>query len=201
MKQWAMIVMVVLGLAGCSATARPVGSERVVSSSGDKPGWITTVPDKKGGLIYWVGRRTGGNTEEGALNDAREKCTAQIVNYLGTFSNKLYEYARIEKAANADLGTINPYIRDLVQSFKKKVLTSGMRQKQVFTEKVEKILAGGRVAYSYNAYVLMETNEKQLNQMRLAAAGEQLKKAREKNDQAAVKALEGMSSKLKSLEK
>jgi len=200
MRHLLVTSILAVSLLGCGAALQPVGSETVESRSGDRPDWINTVPDNKGDIMYWVGRRTGGNSEEGALTDAREKSTAQIVNYLGTYNNKLYEYARIEKAANADLGSIGPYIKDLVQSFKRKVLTSGMRQKHIYTEKVRKVVGEGQVAYHYNAYVLMETSGKHLKSMQLKSVNEQLKKARAQNDKEAQKALKGMSDKLKGLE-
>ena len=197
----ALCCLTIFSVVGCGgATVKPEGTETVVSSTGNKGEWINTVPDNKGNIMYWVGRSTGADDARGALTDAREECNAQIVNYLGTFNNKLYEYARVQRASNADTGRLKPYINDLVQSYKRKVLTSGMRQKKVYTEKVERVRSAGRVAYHYNAYVLMESNKKQLSAMRDEAFAEQIKKAQQSNDQESAKQLENMSNKLRNME-
>ena len=168
---WLLLV-----LGACATPRGPVGSvTKVESSDGDRPEWADRVPEDDGDQMFWVGRKSGSGSEDGAVVDAREDCGRQLADYLENTATKVYEKARVETAAGQDLGgSIRPLVRDAYKAWYAKVKAQGLKTKETYTERWEKIVSADRVAYEHKAYVLMVVSKKQMIALGQAAIAEQL---------------------------
>lgn len=200
-KRITYLVLATLGLLLACAVPKPVGTMTLVESSGSKPDWAVTVPDDDDDTMFWVCRKTQADTEDGALVSAREDCGRQVADYLQQTATKVYESARIERAATMDLGTVRPLIRDTYTSWYEKVKAHGLRTKQTYTERWETVVSQERVRYLFNGYALMTVSKEQLLALGQQAIDEQLQKARETSDAMAIEALDAMKSRLELLQR
>ncbi len=191
------LVLIVLG---CSAVQKPLGSMTLVETSGDKPGWLEVVPERDGGQLYWVGRRSEADSEDGALADAREDCAKQLADYLAKRVTRLYESMRGERNVTHDLGPLRLYVNDAYKSWVRKAATQGLKTRETYWERYEKLTGPERVRYLYKGYALMKVGKRTLTALGSEAFSEQLAEARRKGDQAAERELKNLMRKIDELD-
>jgi hypothetical protein len=166
-----VIISVVL-LAGCVSTPKSkVGKETVIETSGKKPEWIMKSPKDKD-VLYFVGEWTGARKKEYGIKDARMQAISMAAEMVQAKVLSLYEAARVETGVDdSQYGTA---IKDGL-IVKAKATLSGIEQKEIYWEKIEKREPAG-VSYVYNVAVLVAVPREELRR----ALQEELKKQVEK---------------------
>ena len=180
LKLAASLILFTVIAAGCGGHAILIGEEKIVSGQ-DKPEWTSTVPERSDDYIFWVGRTTGADSEEGVLKDARKDASTQVANYFGEKLVEDYQKMRKQKAGTQELGRIRPYIKDATLAVSKRLI-AGLKVKTNHVQKTMKRVGENRVVYHYNGYVLMTLDMKFAKKVLDEVFAKAAQKAREAAD-------------------
>ncbi|PNU18652.1 hypothetical protein C2E25_16520 [Geothermobacter hydrogeniphilus] len=177
---------------GCAGQKQLPGSETVVETSGgDRPDWVTEVPEDEDGLMFFRGFKTKAVTLEGGLTDARENASRQIIEMIEQRGMADYSNVRVERGipeSDADIGSV---INDGLKILSDNVVR-GIKERETYFEKVE-VFTGSGLKYYYNVFSLVAIPE---NEYRVAMqrAVDTLKvRAREQNNAKAEAFLDEMN--------
>lgn len=172
-----IVIMSVLILPVCAGTKKVVGSQTLIEKSGDKPDWLTEIPENKKGMMYFRGLKTNAATLDGGINDARQHAFQQIAEFINTEVNVDYERARVEYGIPRDDKDIGSVVRDTVISLAREVV-KGAREKQSYWERYEEVTPTG-VRTFYNVYMLVQLSEEDLKRTAERVIEREKEKARE----------------------
>lgn len=184
------LLLSVIVLPMCAGNKRVVGSQVLVEKSGDKPDWITEIPENKKGMMYFRGLKTNAATLDGGLNDARQHAYQQIAEFINTEVNVDYERARVEYGIPKDDKDIGSVVRDTVISLSREIV-KGAREKQSYYEKYEETTPTG-VRVFYNVYSLIQLSEEDLKRTAEQVIEREKEKARELKNKKAEEFLDKM---------
>lgn len=172
-----MLLLCVFILPMCAANKKVVGSQTLIEKSGDKPDWLTEIPDNKKGMMYFRGLKTNAATLDGGINDARQHAFQQIAEFINVEVNVDYERARVEYGIPKDDKDIGSVVRDTVISLAREVV-KGAREKQSYWERYEETTPTGVRAF-YNIYMLVQLSEDDLKRTAEQVIEREKEKARE----------------------
>jgi len=143
-----------LAAIGCSANKLGlVGSERVVETSGDKPGWVKRVPGENDEYYFFRGFKTGALSLEDGLTDARSNAIRQVLEMIQAQGLVDYKKARVENGLAESREDVGSVTEDGLKILSKTV-ASGVKELESYTEKVERYTPKG-LRYVYNIYTLV----------------------------------------------
>ncbi len=185
-----ILIMAVLILPMCAGTKKVVGSQTLIEKSGDRPDWLTEIPENKKGMMYFRGIKTNAATIDGGINDARQHAYQQIAEFINTEVNVDYERARVEYGIPKDDKDIGSVVRDAIISLAREVV-KGAREKQSYWEKYEETTPTG-VRTFYNIYMLVQLSEEDLKRTAERVIEQEKEKAREKKNKKAEDFLDNM---------
>ena len=184
-----MYLLIGLFLVGCaSVPKRQIGEEWLIESSGNKSGWITKIPETKGGVIYFRGIKTHAPTLDGGLTDARQHAARQVAEMVENQVNVDYERARVEYGIPRDDEEIGSVTRDLTIALSDAV-TQGVKEKESYWERWSEQLATG-IGYFFNVYTLVTLTEEDYKRIANQVFEEKIEKARAENNKKAEEALD-----------
>ncbi len=187
-----IVLLILFGLVfGCKTTPkRQVGEEWIVEKTGEIPGWITKIPDTKGGIMYFRGLKTQAATIDGGLTDAREHAARQLAEMVGANVNVDYESARVEYGIPKDDKDIGSVVRDLTIVLSKAMI-QGLKEKESYWEKWGVQEVSG-VRYFRNVYLLTTVTKEDYQRIANSVFEKELEKAREAKNKKAEEFLERM---------
>lgn len=143
-----------LAAIGCSANKLElVGSERVVETNGDKPGWVKKVPGENDEYYFFRGFKTGALSLEDGLTDARSNAIRQVLEMIQAQGLVDYKKARVETGLAESREDVGSVTEDGLKILSKTV-ASGVKELESYTEKVERYTPKG-LRYVYNVYTLV----------------------------------------------
>jgi hypothetical protein len=193
MKEKIIIVIIVMVIAllavvGCATTPkRQVGSEAVVEKSATKiPEWVFKVPEDTEEYMYFRGIRTNATSLEAANDDARRNALTQVLEMINTKGMVDYTSVRMEKGPQ-EAPIVERIVQDGLKILSENV-TKGVREKEVYWEKVERLTETG-VLYFYNAYVLITLPKEEYKKALKDTVKEQKEKAQREADREALEFL------------
>jgi len=185
-----LLFIAIISLPMCAGNKRVVGSQVLIEKSGDKPDWITEIPENKKGMMYFRGIKTNAATLDGGINDARQHAYQQISEFINTEVNVDYERARVEYGIPKDDKDIGSVVRDTLISLSREVV-KGAREKQTYYEKYEETTPSG-VRVFYNVYTLVQLSEEDLKRSAEQVIEREKEKAREMKNKKAEEFLDKM---------
>jgi hypothetical protein len=140
--------------AGCSShKLTAVGSERIVESSGNKPGWVKKIPGENDEFYFFRGFKTGALSLEDGLTDARSNATRQVLEMIQAQGLIDYKKVRVETGLAETREDVGSVTEDGLKILSKTV-ASGIKELESYTEKVERYTPGG-IRYFFNVYTLV----------------------------------------------
>ncbi len=151
------LLLVSLGLIVGCAPRPPIGTQKVVETSGSRPEWITKIPKTEKEMMFFRGIKTRAPNLDGGLTDSRMHAARQVAEMVETKANVDYENARLEYGIPRDDKDIGTVIRDGLIMLSKAMI-QGVKEKELFYEKVEEVVPEG-VTNFYNCYVLVTISE------------------------------------------
>lgn len=152
-----ILLLVSVGLIVGCARRPPIGTQKVVETSGSRPEWITIIPQAKKEMMFFRGIKTRAPNLDGGLTDSRMHAARQVAEMVETKANVDYENARLEYGIPRDDKDIGTVIRDGLIMLSKAMI-QGVKEKELFYEKVEEVVPEG-VTNFYNCYVLVTISE------------------------------------------
>ncbi len=151
-----LIAVMIAGVitAGCSShKLTTLGSERIVESSGSKPGWVKKIPGESDEFYFFRGFKTGALSLEDGLTDARSNATRQVLEMIQSQGLIDYKKARVETGLAETREDVGSVTEDGLKILSKTV-ASGVKELESYTEKVERYTPGG-IRYFFNIYTLV----------------------------------------------
>jgi hypothetical protein len=167
--------------AGCSShKLTTVGSERIVESSGDKPGWVKKIPGESDEFYFFRGFKTGALSLEDGLTDARSNATRQVLEMIQARGLIDYKKARVETGLAETREDVGSVTEDGLKILSKTV-ASGVKELESYTEKVERYTPGG-IRYFFNVYTLVRYPRSEYDKAVALAARESNEAERAQNN-------------------
>ena len=147
-----LVNFIILSLSNCAS--REIKTDILISSSSEiKPRWL------RGRLSpnQYRGIATGKNTEEDGLNDAYHDAVRKVIEEVGIKVNAVFERGRIEKGSVLNIN-VESRTRAETQGF--------IQGAKVVDTYIEKYKRTKPITYYYNAYVLVEIPEGEIERAR-----------------------------------
>jgi len=189
-----ILFLVSIGLiVGCGGRL-PVGTQKVVETSGSRPDWITVIPKAKKGMMFFRGIKTRAPNLDGGLTDSRMHAARQVAEMVETKANVDYENARVEYGIPMDDKDIGTVIRDGLIMLSEAMI-QGVKEKEFYFEKVEEVVPEG-VTYFYSCYVLMTISEQDYRMIASQVIDRQKAIARAKKNKKAEEFLDKMKERV-----
>jgi len=176
-----LAVVATVGFLSCSKARPPDIGEQIIMERvpGDRPNWVTRVPEDRDGRMFFTGMKTHGSSLENAGTDARQNAIQKIIEYLGASGMVDYTKARVE-AGITDEGQAGNYIEDGFRLLAQSV-AQGTRETETYYEHVKEWQLDGW-HYFYNSYVLLSVAQTDLQRAAAAAFERQAAEARAQNN-------------------
>ncbi|MFH1068687.1 MAG: hypothetical protein V1794_03605 [Candidatus Glassbacteria bacterium] len=176
---------------GCSANKLGlVGSERVVETNGDKPGWVKKVPGENDEYYFFRGFKTGALSLEDGLTDARSNAIRQVLEMIQAQGLVDYKKARVENGLAESREDVGSVTEDGLKILSKTV-ASGVKELESYTEKVERYTPKG-LRYVYNVYTLVRYPKAEYDRAVALAAQEAQAGVRSANNAQAQEVLDSL---------
>ncbi|MBW7995506.1 MAG: hypothetical protein FVQ81_02820 [Candidatus Glassbacteria bacterium] len=184
LKTLSLIILAGVIAAGCSShKLTAIGSERLVESSGNKPGWIKKIPGESDEYYFFRGFKTGALSLEDGLTDARSNAIRQVLEMIQAQGLIDYKKARVETGLAETRDDVGSVTEDGLKILSKTV-ANGVKELESYTEKVERYTPGG-IRYFFNVYTLVRYPIAEYDKaVALAARGTQAEIRRQNNAQA-----------------
>ena len=189
-----ILLLVSVGLIVGCARRPPIGTQKVVETSGSRPEWITVIPPAKKGMMFFRGIKTRAPNLDGGLTDSRMHAARQVAEMVETKANVDYENARLEYGIPRDDKDIGTVIRDGLIMLSKAMI-QGVKEKELFYEKVEEVVPEG-VTNFYNCYVLVTISEQDYRMIASQVIDRQKAKARAMKNEKAEEFLDKMKERV-----
>ncbi|MBU4129013.1 hypothetical protein KJ582_02745, partial [bacterium] len=152
-----ILLLVSVGLIVGCAKRPPIGTQKVVETSGSRPDWITVIPTAKKGMMFFRGIKTRAPNLDGGLTDSRMHAARQVAEMVETKAHVDYENARLEYGIPRDDKDVGTVIRDGLIMLSE-AMVQGVKEKEIYYEKVSEVVPEG-VTYFYSCYILMTISE------------------------------------------
>ena len=186
-----LVLLICAGLLslGCSAgKINPIGSEKIIERSGDKPEWVKKIPKESDEYYFFRGFKTSALTLEDGLTDARSNAIRQVLEMIQAQGLVDYKKARVETGLadrREDIGSITEDGLKILS----KTVASGVKELESYTEKVERYTPDG-VRYNFNVYTLVRYPKAEFEKAVALAAQEKQSEVRAKNNAQAQEVLD-----------